>query len=249
MTLFLALTTLLPTAWAGGTCTEIDAGDILAVPPPAVIVLGERPGVPRDGRRAGRLVKKLGRVAPVTVALETVPRALQPVLDQYARGEIDTDDLDDALSWDEVVGLPYRSYNTLVTASVDDAGVSAIGMRNYSPPRSIDIPVPAEYLEILRDGMGQGLMPRVAEGAYLRFVAWRDHALAERALSAWDGRGYLVVVTHRARIEGGYGVPWQLAGLTDAPVEPFVLAWGIEPPCYAGDRVWDESVWESVFGG
>jgi hypothetical protein len=34
---------------------------------------------------------------------------------------------------------------------------------------------------------------------------------------------------------------------TEKAVHGFVLAWGGEPPCYMGDRVWKESLWEKLF--
>jgi len=229
------------------TCTEIDGGDVLAVPPPAVIVLGERPGVTRDGRRAGRLIRQLGAIAPVTVAVESVAEDLQPALDRYARGEVPTERLDAQLEWDARVGLPYAAAAPVLTSSLHGAQVVAIGSQTWEPPEEIEVPVAPAYLQVLRDSMGDAAMPRAREADFLTFVAWRDHALADRAISAWDGRGYLVVVTHRNRVEGGYGVAWQAAGLTEAAVEPFVLAWGDEPPCYSGDRVWKETLWEKLF--
>ena len=157
--------------------------------------------------------------------------------------------MESRLDWQTDVALPFSAYTSLVTASLHDATVVAIGSPTWTPPSDINIPISTAYLDVLRDGMGAGEMPRAAEGDYLRFVAWRDHVLAQRAVEAWDGAGYLVVVTHRARIEGGYGIPWQMASLTQAPVESFVLAWGVEPPCYEGDRVWSEGLLEKIFGG
>jgi hypothetical protein len=243
MTLLLALAT----AWAG-TCTEIDAGDILAVTPPAVIVLGERPGVARDGRRARRVVRKLNAIAPTTLAIEVIDETLQPTLDRYSRGEIPTERLDVQLEWEQRVGLPYSAYSPVLTSAVDGVKVVGIGSDTWNPPEDMNVPVSPAYLEVLRDTMGTGFMPRAAEGPFLRFVSWRDHELARRSLEAWNGSGYLVILSHRSRIEGGYGIPFQLHGLTDANIDSFVLAWGGEPPCYDGDKVWSESVWEQIFG-
>lgn len=244
MTLLLALS-----AAFAGTCTEIDAGDVLSVPPPAVIVLGERPGVGRDDRRATRIARQLRNIAPVTVALETAPQALQPVLDRYGSGDIATEHLEEELDWELETGLPYGPYSGLLTGAVDDLNVVAVGSRSWHPPSTIDVPVSPAYLDVLRDTMGAGEMPRAAESDFLQFVAWRDHELARRSLASWDGRGYLVILTHRNRIEGGFGVPWQLGGQTEATVASFVLGWGEEPPCYDGDRVWKETFLEKLFGG
>ena len=229
------------------TCTEIDGGDILAVPPPAVIVLGERPGVKKDGRRAGRVVRQLGVVAPVTVAVEQVDMSRQPTLDRYAAGEIDTEALDVELEWEDMTRLPYAAAEPVVTSSLNGADVVAIGSETWARPADAEVPVSPAYLDILRDTMGAGDMPRAREGRFLQYVAWRDNTLAKRAIEAWDGRGYLVIVTHRNRVEGGLGVAWQAEGLTDATVDSFVLAWGGEPPCYDGDQVWKETLWEKIF--
>ena len=67
--------------------------------------------------------------------------------------------------------------------------------------------------------------------------------LGER-LDGWNGEGYLVVVTNRTRVEGGKGVPWQIDMELEQPVHSFVLAWGVEPPCYAGDQVWKPGFFE-----
>ena len=32
-----------------------------------------------------------------------------------------------------------------------------------------------------------------------------------------------------------------------AAVHGFVLAWGGDPPCYRGDRLWKQSLWEKLF--
>ena len=59
-------------------------------------------------------------------------------------------------------------------------------------------------------------------------------------------KGYLVVVVGRGHVEGSLGVPWQIARMTTAPVHAFTLAWGGDPPCYRGDKVWRPSVDETI---
>lgn len=233
---------------AAGTCTEIDAGDVLMIPPPAVIVLGERPGLAPDGPRAARVVRRLADVAPVTLALEALPPATQPTLDAYAEGGVPTERLADSLEWERRVGLPWRPYSGLVTAALHDVSVVAVGAPPEPPPAGTQVPVASQYVDILADGLGRHAMPLALEADYLQLASWRDHRIAAASLGAWDGRGYLVIVTHRARVEGGFGVSWQAALQSEAPVHAFTLAWGGEPPCYPGDQVWKESLLEKWLG-
>jgi len=244
----LTLSTLTAIASAG-TCTAIDASDILAVPPPAVIVLGERPGDSLDGKRAARLVHRLSAAGPVTLALEALPVAAQPTLDQYAAGDIETERLADRLDWQNTVAFPYRPYAGLVTAAVDGVHVVAASAPPETPPADAQIALAPGYLSVLRDGLGGHDLPLPLEARYARTAAWRDVRIATAGITAWDDRGYLVIVTHRARVEGGFGVPWQASLLTRAPVHAFTLAWGGDPPCYSGDRVWRETLMERLLGG
>ena len=48
-----------------------------------------------------------------------------------------------------------------------------------------------------------------------------------------------MIVTGRGHVEGGKGVAWQVAqARPNVTVDSFVLAWGTNPPCYEGDKVW-----------
>jgi len=90
-------------------------------------------------------------------------------------------------------------------------------------------------------------MPLAMQSRFVRSMAWLDHQIAETALGAWDGQGYLVILVGREHVEGGKGVAWQAGLATREAVHGFVLAWGGEPPCYMGDRMWKESLWEKLF--
>jgi hypothetical protein len=231
---------------AAFACEPISAGDILAVPPPAVIVLGARPGHPTDLGRAARLVRGLSAAAPVTLALDAVPGDAQPVLDRYLAGELETDALADALAWEQRSPWPWPRYAPLVGAAVDGAKVVAAGVEPQAAPAYAEFPVPGTYTPLLRDSMGDHPMPLALESAYLRAAAWRDRRIASIASGAWSGDGYLVVVAHRAAVEGGVGVGWQMGVVTDKPVHTFVLAWADEPVCADADRVWRESLLEKI---
>jgi hypothetical protein len=102
--------------------------------------------------------------------------------------------------------------------------------------------VPAGYYKVLSDAMAGHEVPIEKQADFVRSMAWRDWRIADLALTGWDQKGYLVIVTGRGHVEGGKGVPWQLDQRVDVPVSGFVLAWGGEPPCYAGDRVWKKGL-------
>jgi len=225
-------------------CETVNLKDILAVPAPAVIVLGERHGVRGDLNRAMRVARGLGEPDEITIALEAVHHSYQGVLDRFAAGGSETADLPHLLEWEASWGYPYRAYEPLITASSMYMDVVAAGLDLGARPDDEGVPIPPRYIEILRDAMSGHEVPIAKESQFVQAMAWRDHRIAELALQGWDGEGYLVVVVGRGHVEGGKGVQWQAARLTSVPVEAFVLAWA-SAPCYPGDRVWKPS----LFGG
>lgn len=228
---------LLSMAFAG-ECTEIGLTDVLAVEPPAVVVLGERHGTQPDLARATRIVRKLHEQAPVTLALEAVHEDMQGVLDDWAETPGDPEELPAALDWEERWGFDWRPYARLVTSSLQGVRVLAAGTTLGPAPEDVRYPIPSGYMNILRDAMAGHEMPLDMEERFLRSMAWRDYKIATLATGPWDGQGYLVILTGRGHVEGGKGTNWQAMQSTDAPVHSFVLAWGKEPPCYRGDQVW-----------
>jgi hypothetical protein len=222
-------------------CEPITARDIVSIPAPAVIVLGERRGTQPDLFRATHVAKKLNEAAKVTVALEAVPQRLQPVLDGYARQQVPAADLEARLEWASASGYPFGPYRPLVQGADLDMDVLAVG----PDPGAVSgekLPVPSGYLHILHDGMSGSDVPAAMVQRFLQSVVRADASVARSAVRSWDGTGYLVIVTDRARVEGGKGVPFQVAQLTDKPVHAFVLSWGGTPPCYPGDRVWAKGI-------
>lgn len=218
--------------------------DILAVPPPAVIVLGERHGTQPDLARATRIVRSLHERAPVTLALEAVHEQQQSVLDEFADGDIEYEALPEALSWEETWGYDWAPYARLVTSATTDVRVLAAGTDLGKAPEDARYPIPSGYISILRDAMAGHDMPLDMEERFVRSMAWRDFKIASLATGPWDQKGYLVIVTGRGHIEGGKGVNWQAEQVVDVPVRSYVLAWGKQPPCYAGDSVWKPGLFE-----
>lgn len=239
--------TLAAALGAQGDCEIIGMGDILANPPPAVIVLGERHGTQPDLARAWRVVRRLDNNAPVTLALQAVDHDLQPVLDRFARGEMDPEALEGELYWGETWGFPWRPYQPLVTAELRDVHVVGIGDDDVEPPPDdAEFPVPGGYMSILRDALGDNSMPLGLQSGFVRTFAWQDHQVASRALQAWDGDGYLVILVARAHVAGGKGVGWQAGLITEHPVESYLLAWGGDPACYRADQIWRQTIWEKI---
>jgi hypothetical protein len=229
---------LVSAAWAQ-SCEEIGFADVVNVPAPAVIVLGERHGTQPDLARATRVVRTLAKQGNVTLALEAVHQKFQPALDEYGDGKLEPAELREKLDWDNSWGFPWEPYERLVTAAVYGVKVVAAGPTLGPPPADApEFPIPAGYYGILSDAMAGHEVPVERQSDFVRSMAWRDFSIADAGLDAWDGQGYLVIVTGRGHVEGGKGTTWQADQRVEAPVHGFVLAWGEDPPCYAGDKVW-----------
>lgn len=222
-------------ASAADACTPVGLGRALSEPAPAVLVLGERKGTQPDLARAERVVRRLARKGAVTLALESVHRAQQPVLDRYARGELAPSDLPGLLGWKSHWGFDWAPYQDLVTAAVDGVTVAAVGLDvEARPPEDAEVQVPPGYTHVLHDAMGQHAMPPRLSMDFASWMAWRDRSIAEAALQAWNGEGYLVILADRLHVEGGKGIAWQAERLTEVPVRALLLA--DEGACYPGDR-------------
>lgn len=232
-------------AWAD-PCEEIDFADIAAVVPPAIVVLGERRATSPDTWRARRVVSHLRGIAPVTLALDVVPEDRQAVLDRYADGEIEGAALPGALAWSDL-GWPWRPYEPLVTGALHGVDVIAAGPTEAAPPPWKSFPVPQGYAAVWGDAVVGPPVPKSWEQHVSRAAAWQDYQIALLATRVWSGQGYLVIVADRARVEGSHGLVWQLEQLQKGPVKPFVLAWGVSPACYPGDRVWKRGIYDHLY--
>ena len=219
------------------TCTYVSGNDIASVPPPAVVVLGIRRGTQPDLWRATRAARMLSRQGPVTLALADLPIESQSVLDQYAAGAVLPGDLPELLSWSTDVGFAWSAYRPLVTAASWGAQVSAVGVDwSPRPPQAI-LPLPPSYMFVLGEAFGESPIPVAWESRMVEMMAWRDHRIAAGALEVWDGQGYLVVVADRFHVEGGKGISYQAARMTDRAVEAFLVT-DAGARCWPDDRVW-----------
>ena len=124
--------------------------------------------------------------------------------------------------------------------------VVAAGLDLGKRPEGRTTPIPNGYINILRDAFGEHEMPIELESQFVQSMAWRDFGIAEAAITGWDQKGYLVILTGRGHVEGGKGVQWQAQRMVSVPVHGFTLAWA-SPPCYPGDRVWKMSLLERLF--
>lgn len=240
------LLAMITTALATPRCDLVTMSDVMAVTPPAVIVLGETHGTQPDLKRASQIVNRLAKRAPVTLALEPVYAQRQAALDRYASGDITVEALPGAVGWDETFGFPLSPYRGLLTAADKGVKVVGVGLARQAAPDEAEFPVPGGYMSILRDAMAGAEMPLSLQSRFVRTMAYRDFRMAEAALAGWNGRGYLVVLVGREHVEGGKGVSWQAGLMSQAPVHSYILSYGGEPGCYRGDQIWREGLWEKL---
>lgn len=230
------LWSLIALAHAQQTCTKTSIGELAALPAPGVWVLGERKGTLLDLSRARRLVRRLLKRGPVTVALQAVRQDHQPELDAYTSGSVLLGALPSTLDWQESWGFSFEAYAPLLELAEDGVKLVAIGQPYELRPADATLVVPPAYIHVLADAMGDAPVPPALEGTLAQTVAWADHRFARDALSAWDGRGALVIVVDRYHVEGGLGVQWQARTLTDKPVQAAILA-NADTRCYPGDEL------------
>lgn len=228
---------ILAAAWAH-ECAEVDVASLAETPAPAVFVLGERHGERADMKLALSLVRALQRRGPVTLAMEAVHERNQPVIDQFAMGQVKPGKLPAALDWDETWGYPYGAYKKLVTGSRSGIAVVAAGLELGPKPEDREVPMPEGYAEKLMksmEGHAHLMTPEVRE----RFpvsMTWRDFRIGELGVQSWSQQGYLVVLAGRGHVEGGQGTNWQLERLQEHPVHSVVLAHE-GSRCEPGDRI------------
>jgi hypothetical protein len=227
---------LVAVASAQQTCEKTSLGKLAALPTPGVFVLGERKGTLPDLARARKLVLKLLKRGPVTVAVQAIRREHQAELDAYTSGSVLVGALPATLDWENTWGFPFEAYVPLLETSADGAKLVAIGQDYALRPQDAELTVPPGYIHVLADGMGDSPVPAELESTLAQTVAWADHRFAAAAIEAWDGQGALVIVVDRYHVEGGMGVQWQARTLTDKGVEAAILA-NADSRCYPGDKL------------
>lgn len=216
-------------------CQPTTIGALAKQPAPAIFVLGERRGTQPDLARATRLMHRLTSTGePVTVALQAVSTDKQAVLDRYAQGVLPSTDLPGLLDWSASNGFPYRPYEPLVTAAIQETDVLAVGVPVEMRPADVPVPLAPGYIATLQDAMSGHLMPPELESRFVQTVSWTDHRIAQRAIENWDHQGYLVIVADRLHVEGGKGISYQASRMSGADLLTVNLSG--EGACYPGDQ-------------
>lgn len=226
-----------PALAAKSTCTPIALGQLTERPGPGVLVLGERRGVLSDVKRAKKVVKSLAKQGPVTLAVEFVDAKRQPIIEKLSLGRVSIDALPNALAFGDE-GYTFSIYRRLLTMpeNVDGVTLVAIGQPFLTRPEDTPIALPPGYAMVLADAMGEYPVPPELESRTVQTAAYHDRRLAELALESWTGQGWLVLLVDRTWVQGGLGVAWQAARLTDVPVESVLLA-DPKADCYPDDRL------------
>ena len=228
---------LIVSTLAYGACTPTSLSLLAAQSAPSVLVLGERRGMAVDAKRATKLAKKLSKRGPVTLALQAVPVDLQETLDAHAAGRLTDEQLLAKVDLVEHWGFDVPAYDALLLAgSTWGAKVVAVGVPPEHPAPGVIVPLPPAYMHVLGDTMGEHPIPVEMEGRFTSMVAYTDHRVAARAIDAWGGEGFLLIVADRLHVEGAKGISWQASLLTEHS-SASVLLDASETPCYSGDLV------------
>src|SRR5689334_17691740 len=128
----LALLASLAAPATAQTCTKTSIGDLAAAAEPGVWVLGERKGTEPDLARARKLVLKLLKKGPVTLALQAVRVDHQEVLDGVQSGSVAVGAMPAALDWENSWGFPFEAYAPLFALAEKGVKLVAIG-QDYAP--------------------------------------------------------------------------------------------------------------------
>lgn len=241
------LTALAALAQPDGTATEgcaaVSLEDLVRSPPPSILVLGENPGEVDDLRRAAKVVRALRDRGPVTIALQAIHSDEARNLEGLMAPEPALDRVADAVAWAEHWPHAIDGYRPLLALGLSDSpgGVHLVPIgTDPAPNASTNVPiVPNGYAERLAVLAGDTLAPtmrtRIAQAR-----TWSDQIMAESALAAWDGKGYLVVLADRTRVAGPGGIDWQLAQKSEESQLSVILDWS-EQDCVDGTLQWHAS--------
>jgi uncharacterized iron-regulated protein len=222
-----------------------------------VVLLGEHHDRADDHRWQLQTIAALAARRPVIVlGFEMFPRRTQPVLDRWVAGEIDSTALLRDADWEEVWGFPPGLYLPLFefarlnrvpmrALNVDRSLVARVGREGWAAVPAADRegvsdpapPTPAYEAALAEVMAAHGTRGAGDEGARRRFVeaqlTW-DRALAE-GLAEWARAhpdALVIGIMGSGHLEGGLGVPYQLAalGVRDVAV---LLPWDTTRECAA----------------
>lgn len=256
-----AATCVPPARWVsllpGGTRQE-PADTLLArMAQRPVVLLGEGHDIPEHHRwQLHTLAALHGRQPRMVMAFEMFPRAVQPALDRWVRGELSEAEFLRATDWARNWGYDAQMYLPLfhfarmhripmLAVNVDRDFSRAVGEKGYDalpPEKRADVGRPAPALQAYEDFLfasfaqhGSGDNARRDDPAFRRFLetqlVW-DRAMAERiaAARARDPQAVVVGIMGTGHLMNGWGVPHQLRdlGVRDPAV---LLPWEPENDC------------------
>ena len=216
-----------------------------------IVVLGETHDNPEHHLWQYQTIAALyARGGAVVLGFEMFPRRVQPVLDAWVAGELDAHGFLEAVEWDRVWGFDSALYMPLfdfarinrvpmialnvdraLIAKVREVGWDAVpeaereGVSDPAPPS----PAYAEQLAEVYSEHVERRGVEADEGGRQRFIqaqlTW-DRAMAEALAlaAAAPARPLVIGVIGGGHVEGGYGVPHQLADL-GMPRPAVLLPW------------------------
>jgi hypothetical protein len=234
--LVLLLATIIGSAWSAteGQCVSTSISSAI-VDAPAVLVLGARRGMQPDHLRAREVIRRLRRHSDVTLAVDVVTTQGEIWHKQHVANGFEDDALPLALRWDTEVSFPWSVYRPLLTNNkIDWVGIGSDNSEMPGPDEMIQVPIGIG--DRIRSSSGGHDVPASRQDSLMRTIAWQEQRMAAAALEAWDGKGYLVVLADRFRVQGLGGLAWHFERQTSAPVDAYLLAWGLDR-CAANDKV------------
>ena len=246
-----------PARWvAPASRRELPAADIIARAARArVVLLGEHHDRADHHRWQLQTIAALAARRPVMVlGFEMFPRRVQPVLDRWVAGQIDTATLLRDTGWNRVWGFDPALYLPLFelarlnrlpmrAINVDRDLVARVGREGWATVpadarEGVGDPVPPSpayrdaLTQILGDHGGSAGPDAAARQRFIEAQLTWDRAFAEGlAAAARDHSNALVVgIVGSGHLEHGWGVPRQLAalGIDDVVV---LLPWDTQRGC------------------
>jgi len=224
------------------TRSQVSHAEILArMSQQQVVLLGEthnRYDIHRWQLHVAAGLLALGK--PISMGFEMFPRRVQPALDAYVSGAIDTDAFLDQSEWQTVWGFPPALYLPLfqfcrqfkvpmlalnchrpLVTRVGKEGWDAIPVdeRDGLTPSKPATPEAREYLFNLTGGQREGRdAQNPMDPAFDRFIraqqTWdRAFACNIAAARAKDEDAIVIGIIGRGHMEYGHGTPFQLADL------------------------------------
>jgi uncharacterized iron-regulated protein len=222
-----------------------------------IVLLGEHHDRSDHHRWQLQTVAALAARRPtIVLGFEMFPRRAQPVLDRWVAGEIDADTLLRDSDWEHVWGFPPALYLPLFefarlnhvpmrAVNVDRSLVARVGREGWAAVpaaerEGVSDPAPptpayeATLSEVMAAHGGQGVGDETSRRRFVEAQLTWDRALAEGLADAARANpdALVVGIMGSGHLEGGHGVPHQLAalGVHDVTV---LLPWDTTRDCAA----------------